>query len=248
MLLASFGMKGSVVNLTAGSLAGMTAVCLTYPLDLVRARLAKQDAGVKSAKYRNMFDALVKIPMEQGRATGDGKIRIGALYRGIFATIVGEAPYAGLKFMCYEAMKKALGEWWGLKEDELSPITRVSCGALSGLMAVNVVYPFDVVRRRMQTYEGGGRLYKTPFHAIATIVREEGISRGLYRGLTLNYIKTVPNVAIYMSLYDVCKAWLIQHKQDQELERQKSQPQTQKTQANNNQSRQVLPASARQPA
>ncbi len=32
--------------------------------------------------------------------------------------------------------------------------TRVSCGALSGLMAVNVVYPFDVVRRRMQMHEG----------------------------------------------------------------------------------------------
>ena len=31
--------------------------------------------------------------------------------------------------------------------------------------------------------------------------------RGLYRGLTLNYIKTVPNVAIYMSLYDLVKNW-----------------------------------------
>jgi len=38
-------------------------------------------------------------------------------------------------------------------------------------------------------------------------VREEGVRRGLYRGLTLNYIKTVPNVAIYMSLYDLVKNW-----------------------------------------
>ena len=28
---------------------------------------------------------------------------------------------------------------------------------------------------------------------------------GLYRGLTLNYLKTMPNVAIYMSLYDIVK-------------------------------------------
>lgn len=29
--------------------------------------------------------------------------------------------------------------------------------------------------------------------------------RGLYRGLSLNYVKTIPNVAIYMSLYDFLK-------------------------------------------
>lgn len=33
-------------------------------------------------------------------------------------------------------------------------------------------------------------------------------AQGLYRGLTLNYIKTVPNVAIYMSLYDVVRLGL----------------------------------------
>ena len=33
--------------------------------------------------------------------------------------------------------------------------------------------------------------------------------RGLYRGLTLNWLKTAPNVAIYMSLYDTVKAYLV---------------------------------------
>ena len=35
--------------------------------------------------------------------------------------------------------------------------------------------------------------------------REEGLRRGLYKGLSLNYIKTLPNVAIYMSVYDAIK-------------------------------------------
>ncbi len=43
---------------------------------MYRARLAKQEAGIKTKKYRNMLDALVKIPLEQGRATGDGKLRV----------------------------------------------------------------------------------------------------------------------------------------------------------------------------
>ena len=203
------GFSANPCNLLAGSAAGMTAVVTTYPLDLVRARLAKQQTGLKSFKYKNMWDALINIPREEGRQTGDGRVRIQALYRGLAATMVGEAPYAGLKFCMYEAMKRALGDVWGKREEELSPIVRVSCGALSGLMAVNVVYPFDVVRRRMQTHEGAKALYKTPFHAIARIVQEEGVVKGLYRGLTLNYIKTLPNVAIYMSLYDVVKNSLV---------------------------------------
>ena len=121
-----------------GSFAGMTAVITTYPLDLVRARLAKQQTGLKSLKYKNMWDALINIPREQGRQTGDGRIRIRALYRGLFATMIGEAPYAGLKFCMYEAMKTGLSDLWGVREHELSPLTRVSCGALSGLMAVSI--------------------------------------------------------------------------------------------------------------
>ena len=110
---------------------------------------------------------------------------------------------------------------------------RVTAGAVAGLMAQTAIYPLDVVRRRMQTHEGSGAAYRSPLHALRTIAREEGVRRGLYRGLTLNYLKTMcaaarssrapailtreptprlferigrrPNVAIYMSLYDIIK-------------------------------------------
>ena len=52
--------------------------------------------------------------------------------------------------------------------------------------------------------------YSSPLDAVLTIWREEGLRLGLYRGLSLNYLKTLPNVAIYMSLYDIAKLWLSQ--------------------------------------
>eukprot|EP00960_Hanusia_phi_P018906 556927-Hanusia_phi.AAC.1 len=50
MALKRFIVHSNLTNLVAGSLAGVTAVIFTYPLDLVRARLAKQQAGLKSPK------------------------------------------------------------------------------------------------------------------------------------------------------------------------------------------------------
>jgi len=131
--------------LAAGSLAGVTAVCLTYPLDLVRAAMAKP-----SSVYTSMFHALRSISAERG---------VGALYSGISATVLGVAPYAGLKFASYEALKGVVGASLGLDESQLRPWQRVSAGALAGLLAQTAVYPLDVVRRRMQMHDGKTALY-----------------------------------------------------------------------------------------
>lgn len=61
---------------------------------------------------------------------------------------------------------------------------------------------------RYQTHKGGAK-YPSVWLAFKTILREEGVTRGLYRGLSLNYIKTLPNVAIYMSLYDLIKIYIL---------------------------------------
>ena len=71
---------------------------------------------------------------------------------------------------------------------------------------IDLVYPIDVIRRRMQT--SATVLYTSTWDALTTIARQEGVLNGLYRGLTLNYLKTMPNVAIYMSLYDIVKLQL----------------------------------------
>ena len=67
-------------------LAGMTAVLLTYPLDVIRARLAFQVAG--EVIYTGVVDAFRVM------ITREGGFR--ALYKGIVPTMIGMAPYAGL--------------------------------------------------------------------------------------------------------------------------------------------------------
>lgn len=63
----------------------MTAVIFTYPLDVIRARLAFQVAG--ETFYTGIYDAF-RVMLTQ-----EGGLR--ALYRGIVPTMLGMAPYAG---------------------------------------------------------------------------------------------------------------------------------------------------------
>lgn len=191
--LKKIGAPKQVATLAAGSLAGVTAVVCTYPLDLVRATMATP-AG---SHHSSMGSAMASIYRERGAL---------ALYSGVTATCVGVAPYAGLKFLSYEVLKGALGAFAGLKESELKPSQRLASGLVAGLIAQTFVYPLDVVRRRMQT--SATVAYRGTWDALSTIARTEGLRNGLYRGLSLNYLKTMPNVAIYMSLYDIVKAHL----------------------------------------
>jgi len=187
-----------VSNLLSGSMAGMTAVIATYPLDVVRARLAMQsygNAATSKTSYKGFLDALVCIPKEEGWRS---------CYRGMGATLIGVAPYTGLKFATYEAGKQLFKEYLNIDERELTGPMRIAAGSTAGLIALSFVYPFDVIRRRMQTHRGG-KAYPSVGAALKTIFREEGVRRGLYKGLTLNYLKTLPNVALYMSVYDFIK-------------------------------------------
>ena len=73
--------EGNVPSL----LLGMTAVLVTYPLDMIRARLAFQVAGEDI--YLGIRHAIKVIVTKEGGVM--------ALYRGIVPTMIGMVPYAG---------------------------------------------------------------------------------------------------------------------------------------------------------
>ncbi|KAI3368307.1 hypothetical protein L3Q82_008016 [Scortum barcoo] len=130
----------------AGSLAGTTAAMLTYPLDMVRARMAVTAREM----YSNIVHVFVRISQEEGVKT---------LYRGFTPTILGVIPYAGITFFTYETLKKLHTE--KTKRSQPYPYERLAFGACAGLIGQSASYPLDVVRRRMQTAGVTGSSYCT---------------------------------------------------------------------------------------
>ncbi len=89
----------------------------------------------------------------------------------------------------------------------------LAVGGIAGATAQTAAYPFDLLRRRYQVagWKAGGATaapkYTGIFDAFRPIVRDEGV-RGLYKGLTPNYAKVVPTVAVSFAVYEHVKQLL----------------------------------------
>uniref|UniRef100_A0A3Q1EEU1 Mitochondrial coenzyme A transporter SLC25A42 n=1 Tax=Acanthochromis polyacanthus TaxID=80966 RepID=A0A3Q1EEU1_9TELE len=178
----------------AGSLAGTTAAMLTYPLDTVRARMAV----TAKEMYSNIMHVFVRISQEEGVKT---------LYRGFTPTILGVIPYAGITFFTYETLKKLHTE--KTKRSQPYPYERLAFGACAGLIGQSASYPLDVVRRRMQTAGVTGSCYSTILGTMRAIVTQEGVIRGLYKGLSMNWVKGPVAVGISFTTFDITHSLLL---------------------------------------
>jgi len=79
----------------AGSVAGAAGQTISYPLDVVRTRLAAPGAH----EYKGMLDCFSKIFSEEG---------IHGLFRGNVASLVSVIPRAAIMFCSYELLKRQL--------------------------------------------------------------------------------------------------------------------------------------------
>ncbi|KAK7805177.1 hypothetical protein U0070_004303 [Myodes glareolus] len=174
---------------------GTTAASLTYPLDLVRARMAVTPKEM----YSNIFHVFIRISREEGLKT---------LYFGFTPTVLGVIPYAGLSFFTYESLKSLHREYSGRPQPY--PFERMVFGACAGLIGQSASYPLDVVRRRMQTAGVTGHQRGSILNTLRSIIREEGAVRGLYKGLSMNWLKGPIAVGISFTTFDLMQILLRQ--------------------------------------
>ncbi|GLT89432.1 hypothetical protein SLE2022_074120 [Rubroshorea leprosula] len=168
-------------RLAAGACAGMTSTFVTYPLDVLRLRLAVEPG------YRTMSEVALNMLREEG---------VAAFYYGLGPSLLGIAPYIAVNFCIFDLVKKALPEKYREKT-QASLLTAVASAAIATLTC----YPLDTVRRQMQLK---GTPYKSVLDAIPGIIERDGVI-GLYRGFVPNALKTLPNSSIRLTTFDIVK-------------------------------------------
>ncbi|KAK6457130.1 mitochondrial ADP/ATP carrier protein [Scheffersomyces xylosifermentans] len=190
-------------RLIAGSMGGIVSVAVTYPLDLVRARITIQTASLSKLNKGK----LAKPPTVWGTLSGVYKYEGGfkALYKGIVPTTLGVAPYVAINFSLYEKLREYMDQ---SPKDYSNPMWKLSAGAFASFVGGVLIYPLDVLRKRFQVAsmaEGElGFQYKSVTHALITMFKHEGFF-GAYKGLTANLYKIVPSMAVSWLCYDTMK-------------------------------------------
>lgn len=238
------GKDTSAERFAAGASAGITATLVCFPLDVLRTRLMANGGR----RYGGPFATLHGIFKYEG---------IGALYAGCVPAVVAMAPAGAVFYGVYDSLKSAhLAEAAAKVEEaaalrggaasasaaaataatvlashqQLPAACTLLYGATAGAAAEVIVYPLEVVRRRMQLqsmaaaatpramqglHAGLQRsvgvavlqptaVWQRVAAACMCIVQTDGL-RGFYMGMVPNMLQVLPSAALSFYVYDSLK-------------------------------------------
>ncbi|RMX66016.1 hypothetical protein KXD40_009506 [Peronospora effusa] len=192
---------------TAGSLAGGVSLVLAYPLDIVRARYMVQ---MGKHRYTSIYDAVVTMYKVDGMRS---------FSRGLVPSLMGTLPYTGIGFSLNERFKiwtlefqrRRLEQNGGenAPEQKLNAFTKFVCSYFAACIAQTSTYPLDTIRRRIQTdgYVSGSqaKLQYTGVAATARIILAREGWRGLFKGVSVNWMRSPVSTGISLTTYDILK-------------------------------------------
>jgi len=185
-------MKFFIINMTAGCLVGAGSLCVVYPLDYARTRLAS-DVGKAKQQFNGLMDCFQKTVQRNG---------IAGLYNGIGVSVIGIIPYRGVYFGLFDTLS-GYNPYQKSDSNVVRAYSKFSCALFSTISAGYASHPFDTVRRRLQMQSEKPRkewIYQGTADCFNKIFREEGTA-GLFKGAGANAFRTV-GAALVLVLYD----------------------------------------------
>jgi len=192
-----FGMY-FLVNMASGGLAGAGSLCIVYPLDYARTRLAS-DVGSGQKSFNGLADCLMK--------TAKGPSGFMGLYNGFGVSVGGIIPYRGVYFGMFDSLAGINP----FRNDRgfVGLASKFAIAQATAIVAGYASYPFDTIRRRLQMQSEKPKeewLYKGTLDCLAKIMKDEGTS-ALFKGAGANALRTVGS-AMVLVLYGEIKTML----------------------------------------
>lgn len=183
--------KVFMVNVASGGLAGAGSLCIVYPLDYARTRLAS-DVGSGKKQFNGLIDCLTK--------TAKGPSGVMSLYNGFGVSVVGIVPFRGAYFGVNDTLN-AINPYQ-TERSARGIASKFFCAQTAAIAAAYVSYPFDTIRRRLQMQSEKPKdqwKYAGTMDCFRKIVSEEG-STALFKGAGANALRTVGS-AMVLVLY-----------------------------------------------
>lgn len=206
----------------AGAMAGVTATVTCFPLDVMRTRVM----GPGGHQYGGVVSTFRELLQKEG---------VSSLYVGLLPAMISMAPAGAVFYGVYDLLKERQLRPVRVKNgrepgdtsggEQLGPLQMLLFGGLSGASAEAVVYPMEVIRRRMQVQAASASsagvanasqaaMQKIRVNAfqklgstVVSLAEEQGL-RGFYAGMLPNMLQVLPNAALSYFAYETFKRLL----------------------------------------
>lgn len=119
---------------------------------------------------------------------------VAGLFRGLTSTMAREMPGYFFFFGGYESSKVLLTNG---HPESAGLLTTIVSGGIGGVCLWSSIFPFDVVKSRIQVSSSRDKMVTV----LLTVVRTEGV-RGLYRGLGPTLLRTFPSTGALFVAYE----------------------------------------------
>eukprot|EP00742_Colponemidia_sp_Colp-10_P007535 GILJ01008121.1.p1 GENE.GILJ01008121.1~~GILJ01008121.1.p1 ORF type:complete len:331 (+),score=15.46 GILJ01008121.1:110-1102(+) len=200
---------GMKAHFASAGCASMMTSTVTNPIWMIRTRMQLDRSSMKTAggdiaptrhlSARQTFNHIVKHEGIASLFKGTT-----ASYLGAVETAVQWALFEQLKLMLRRRREQAGGT------DDTSSLECFGAMLVSKGLASCIGYPHEVIRTRLREQTGDIRKYTGVWSGLRRIFKEEGLKRGLFRGFGVHCLRTVPNAAVTVVLYEYLKDELCQ--------------------------------------
>ena len=173
----------------AGALAGVVYAPISVPVEIVKIRM-QLDVG-----RMGMGQMASRIVRTEG---------VSALAQGMRITLLREVPEHAIWFASFEGFKRALRRA-DRGEEEMDHFASLFGGGLAGVVAYMAMFPVDTVKTRIQMSAAPTTSADVVRHILAT----HGL-RGFFRGALPVALRSFPENAAMLWVYDAAMHWLEQ--------------------------------------
>lgn len=186
--LEVFVPNSAMVHMISAASAGFVAATAVNPIWLVKTRLQLHKGPL------TIGQCISRVFQNEG---------FKGFYRGVTASYVGISETV-IQFVIYEHLRSLLLAHEERSEDEarrskMDFINFMVAGGSAKFIACVAAYPHEVVRTRLREEHSKAHGF---FSTLFSVYRYEGF-RALYRGLAVQLMRTVPNTAITMGVYEL---------------------------------------------
>ncbi|KAK8087592.1 hypothetical protein PG997_002553 [Apiospora hydei] len=204
------GKTSPLISLLAGGTAGGVEAFCTYPFEFAKTRVQLYGHG----GVKNPFRVVGNVIKQEG---------LPALYKGCSTMIVrpDEALTSHLhrtntrnrarsaKTPCASSPSTASARCSRTPETHtLGPAQSIASGMVAGVVSSTVIVtPTERVKTALIDDAKTSRRFRSPWHCVATLAREQGTLRALYAGYLTTTLKQIGTTGFRLGSYSILKDW-----------------------------------------